>query len=77
MISCPKCQSYKISGPRYRSVGFGRYSESLVYTCGTCGYEESRPCADAKDDAAVVITSNLIPDPNSASGFRVGPARRS
>lgn len=45
MISCPKCRSIRINGPKYRKSGFGR--EALLYTCMQCGYEDEEACADA------------------------------
>lgn len=33
-------------GPHYKKSLLGE--ESLRYVCGTCGYEEQRPTADAK-----------------------------
>lgn len=44
MNKCPKCSSYQISGPRFKSV-FGH--ETLEYTCQQCGYSETRPPHDA------------------------------
>jgi len=50
MTRCPKCNSFRIHGPRYddgRGTATGR--EALVYRCGECGYEKREPCADAKE----------------------------
>jgi len=45
MDKCPKCNSYHIAGPRYFKWDYGQ--EELVYSCNNCGYQDSRPCADA------------------------------
>lgn len=47
MITCPKCQSIRIAGPRYVKLTFGY--EALRYTCNQCGYEQDEKTADAKD----------------------------
>lgn len=54
MTSCPKCNG-RMSGPRF-TPAFARGAhemphEALVYTCQTCGYQESGPTADQKRDA--------------------------
>ena len=51
MTTCPKCNG-RMTGPRY-SPAFARGChevphEALVYTCSTCGYQESGPTADQK-----------------------------
>lgn len=53
MNECPKCGSFHISGPRYRS------SESkdppqwtkgaLVYICYHCGYSQDSPTKDSQE----------------------------
>lgn len=43
---CRKCGGGRMNGPHYEKSLFGE--ESLRYVCGTCGYEEQRPTADAK-----------------------------
>lgn len=51
MINCPKCQSMRVSGPKYR-IGGARpefpTSEALVYTCLNCGYEQVEMTAEQK-----------------------------
>lgn len=41
MITCPKCGSGRISGPRYGKDGIGR--ERLYYKCSKCGYVQAEP----------------------------------
>ena len=50
MISCPKCGSFRISGPTYRGRTHDYLREALVYRCETCGYSERRPTRDAEDE---------------------------
>lgn len=53
MISCPKCGSCFISGPRYEK---GVFQERLVYRCTRCGYEHEESCMDAKKDEKPPLT---------------------
>lgn len=46
MMSCPKCGSNEIRGPRYVH-GIGE-REALEYWCGRCGYVEKRPTLDQR-----------------------------
>lgn len=51
MTDCPKCPAGHIPGPFYRDHGTGgrgTLGECLLYRCSTCGYEETRPCADKR-----------------------------
>lgn len=50
---CRKCGIGSMNGPHYEKPPFGE--ESLIYVCGTCGYEERRPTADAKGPAAQTV----------------------
>lgn len=44
MTTCPKCGSWRISGPTYDpGCGFG---ERLRYRCSQCGYSETTPTLD-------------------------------
>lgn len=45
MISCPKCGSGNIVGPKYEH---GKFSELLRYVCGRCGYQTTTATKDAK-----------------------------
>ncbi len=47
MVSCPKCRSYRISGPSYQVEN--NVGERLVYRCNNCGYSQSMRCADAEN----------------------------
>jgi hypothetical protein len=58
VISCPKCDSMFIRGPRYcdgRHLGCGLndcsvptiLQEHLMYRCDRCGYAESSPTRDS------------------------------
>ena len=46
MTRCPKCSSDNISGPFYYPRNYG---ELLMYVC-QCGYKETSPCHDAKQE---------------------------
>jgi len=48
MNSCPKCGSWRISGPTYDTTAWG--DEVLRYHCARCGYSETRPTLDRKRD---------------------------
>lgn len=46
MVSCPKCGSYSISGPRYiKTKGRGL----LRWTCNRCGYTQDSKTKDARE----------------------------
>jgi RNase P subunit RPR2 len=44
MLACPKCKSFRISGPTYVRLAYG---EALEYVCMCCGYRKKEPTADA------------------------------
>jgi primosomal protein N' len=44
MLQCPKCNGWRIGGPRYVKLPYGR--ETLRYFCHQCGYEEDQPTRD-------------------------------
>ena len=55
MMSCPKCGSSDISGPKYESAAVswiastvGNMGEWLRYTCKRCGYSKTSPTRDAE-----------------------------
>ena len=45
-MSCPKCGSSVMIGPKYEPAFIAHQSDSLVYTCMTCGYRERRPTVE-------------------------------
>jgi uncharacterized Zn finger protein len=51
-VKCPKCGGSQMRGPRYvKKLGSGlpgTMSESLNYSCTTCGYVHSEPCKDSE-----------------------------
>jgi predicted nucleic-acid-binding Zn-ribbon protein len=58
MIVCPKCGSGHISRPKYEPAADKAYrghavtvAECLRYTCINCGYSETTPTLDAKQEA--------------------------
>jgi len=64
MTNCPKCGSWRMSGPRYRR-SYGYFGECLEYRCLNCGYASTRPTNDADERA-------LPQDPWSYSMTRYG-----
>ena len=47
MNVCPKCNSYRIYGPRYIKGPYG--GESLRYECAQCGYSEHEATRDSDE----------------------------
>jgi hypothetical protein len=47
MERCPKCGSYRVSGPLFST---GTYGEFLEYRCQVCTYSERKLPLDTKDD---------------------------
>ena len=44
MLHCPKCGSYRISGPFYERNRDGY--DALRYRCDNCGYSQTTPTLD-------------------------------
>lgn len=65
MINCPKCRSYRITGPSYHKGGYGSYGqESLVYRCSECGFQSHEPTADADAQAKERLPFDAVKPPS-------------